>query len=587
MTTPHFGATPLARGRARFALWAPDCASVSLEIEGRPPLPMQAGPDGRFVAETRCAAGARYRYRVRPDLAVPDPAARAQDGDVHGPSLLVDPAAYGWQHPGWRGRPWHEAVVYELHAGAMGGFAGVEQALPELARLGVTAVELMPVAEFPGRHNWGYDGVLPYAPDRAYGTPEALKRLVDAAHALGLMVLLDVVYNHFGPDGNYLAAYASPFFRTDTPTPWGPAIDFRRPEVRRFFIDNALLWLLEYRFDGLRLDAVHAIRDRDFLIELASSVRASVEPGRHVHLVLENDDNDAGLLRAAPDRPGFDAQWSDDAHHALHVLLTGERSGYYADYAAAAPALARILSEGFAYQGEPSPYRDGTPRGTPSAHLPPTAFVAFLQNHDQIGNRAHGERLTRLADPGALRAASLLLLLAPQIPLLFMGDEWGETRPFLFFTDHHDELAEAVRQGRRREFQHFAAFADPAARARIPDPNDPGTFLASVPTPPAERTAAQAECRAFHAGLLALRAAEIVPRLPGCRSMGAEALGTMGVRAAWRLSDGAILTIAANFGAPPLACPAGPGAVLAATPGADTSAGSLPGRGAVAWLARP
>ena len=578
VTTPQFGANAVASDRTRFVIWAPDCDQVTLEIDGMKPIPMQAR-DGCFVAEAPCGAGARYMYRVRTDLAVPDPAARAQAADVHGPSLVVDPRGYDWQQAGWHGRPWHEAVIYELHVGAAGGFAGAARLLPDLAALGITAVELMPINDFPGRHNWGYDGVLPYAPDTAYGTPDDLKALIDTAHGLGLMVLLDVVYNHFGPDGNYLHAYASPFFRTDTPTPWGDAIDFRRKEVRAFFIDNARLWLMEYRFDGLRFDAVHAIRDRDFLLELAQAIREVIEPGRHAHLVLENDDNDAGLLR-----DGFDAQWSDDGHHALHVLLTGEQGGYYADYANAAQYLARVLKEGFAYQGEPSPYRKGERRGSPSADLPPTAFVNFLQNHDQIGNRAFGERLTTLADPAALTAATLLLLLAPQIPLLFMGEEWGETKPFLFFTDHNEDLAVLVREGRRREFAHFAAFADPKSRERIPDPNDPETFRRSVPTPRAEHSPQQQEVQASYARLLALRATHIVPHLPGTRAVSAEVLGDRGVRAVWQLGNGMELTIAANFGPDALPCRPGKGAILGASFEPPFPADHLPGRNAVAWL---
>ena len=577
-TAPRLGANIVAPDRTRFVLWAPDCNQVALEIAGMQPIAMQAR-DGCFVAEAACGAGARYMFRVRSDLAVPDPAARAQAGDVHDASVVVDPRAYAWRHAAWHGRLWHEAVIYELHVGAVGGFAGVTRLLPDLAALGITAVELMPISDFPGRRNWGYDGVLPYAPDTTYGTPEDLKALIDTAHGLGLMVLLDVVYNHFGPDGNYLHAYASAFFRTDTPTPWGEAIDFRRPEVRCFFIDNALLWLLEYRFDGLRLDAVHAIRDRDFLLELARSVRGAIEPGRHVHLVLENDDNDAGLLR-----DGYDAQWCDDGHHALHVLLTGEHSGYYADYPNAAQALARVLKEGFAYQGEPSPYRKGARRGRPSADLPPTAFVNFLQNHDQIGNRAFGDRLTTLADPAALTAATLLLLLAPQIPLLFMGEEWGETKPFLFFTDHNAELAALVREGRRREFAPFAGFADPKVRERIPDPNDDTTFRRSLPTPVAGHGPAQQAVQAFHARLLALRATHIAPHLPGTHARSAKVLGDRGVRVAWGFGDGTELTIAANFGPDALPCRPGKGAILAASFDPPFPADHIPARSAVAWL---
>ena len=405
----------------------------------------------------------------------PIPASRAQADDVHDPSVVVDPRRYAWRNTDWRGRPWRETVLYELHAGVLGGFRGVARELPRLAALGITAVELMPVNDFPGRRNWGYDGVLPYAPDAAYGTPDELKALVDAAHDHGLMIFLDVVYNHFGPDGNYLSLYAPQFFREDRHTPWGPAIDFRRPEVRGFFTENVLYWLMEYRFDGLRFDAVHAILDQDWVDEMAAAVRATVEPGRHVHLVLEHH-NDASHLGK-----DIDAQWNDDGHNVLHVLLTGEDGGYYLDYAdQPAWKLARCLAEGFIYQGEHSRYT-GEPRGMPSGHLPPTAFVLFLQNHDQIGNRAFGERLTDAGGPAALEAAIALLMLCPQIPLLFMGEESASRTPFLFFTDHRAELADAVREGRRDEFARFPAFADPASRERIPDPNAPETFAASVP----------------------------------------------------------------------------------------------------------
>ena len=306
----------------------------------------------------------------------------------------------------------------KLHAGLLGGFAGVARELPRLAALGVTAVELMPVNEFPGRRNWGYDGVLPFAPESSYGTPDDLKALIDAAHGHGLMIFLDVVYNHFGPDGNYLARYAPAFFRDDVATPWGPAIDFRRREVRRFFTENALYWLLEYRFDGLRFDAVHAIADAG--LARRDGRRGARRVSSRADMSISCSSTTTTLPRTS--RRGFDAQWNDDGHHVLHVLLTGESEGYYEDYAdRPAERLARCLEEGFIYQGEPSAYRGGKPRGTPSADLPPTAFVLFLQNHDQIGNRAFGERLTQLAHPQALEAAIALLLLCPQIPLAVHG----------------------------------------------------------------------------------------------------------------------------------------------------------------------
>lgn len=543
-----WGATPVAADRTRFRLWAPDRPEVTLEIDGGHAVAMTRDEDGWFSAEASVGAGARYRFRLDADLAVPDPAARAQAGGVHGWSVVVDPDAYRWTTSDWVGRPWEEAVIEEVHAGVLGGFAGVAERLPALADLGVTAIELMPVNAFGGTRNWGYDGVLPYAPAEAYGSPEELKALVDRAHALGLMVFLDVVYNHFGPDGNYLGAYAGGFFHTDVHTPWGGAVAVDAEPVHRFFVDNARMWLEEYRIDGLRFDAVHAIGNPGFLDAMATELREAVGPDRHVHLVLENEENDAARLGAGR----FDAQWNDDFHNVLHVLLTGESSAYYQDFAEKpAERLARCLAEGFIYQGEGSPNHDGKPRGSKSGHLPPTAFVSFLQNHDQVGNRAMGERLTQLADVDKLRAATALLLLGPQIPLLFMGDSEGSRAPFLFFTDFHDELADAVREGRRKEFAKFEAFADPEARARIPDPNARSTFDQSHPEPGPDA----AEWRALYGELLALRHANIVPRLKGTKSLGAEAIGEAAAVARWRMGDGATLTIALNLGDTPVSFP--------------------------------
>jgi maltooligosyltrehalose trehalohydrolase len=553
MTTLSQGATLIASGRTRFQFWAPDVATVGLEIEGVPAQLMRAEEGGWHRLEADCGAGTRYRYRVSPDLTVPDPASRAQAGDVHGPSIVVDPAAYAWRSTQWRGRPWHEAILYELHPGALGGFRGIAEHLPRLKGLGITAVELMPIADFFGAHNWGYDGVLPFAPDAAYGTPEDLKALIDRAHDLGLMMFQDVVYNHFGPEGNYLHSYASPFFRAGLHTPWGAAIDFKNPVVRRFFIENALYWLDEYRFDGLRLDAVHAIPERDWLLELAETVKKAI-PDRHVHLVLENDDNDAGLLESA-----FTAQWNDDAHHAAHVLISGETGGYYSDYAQnPAAALARCLEQGFAFQGEESAYRDGARRGSPSAHLSPLNFVFFLQNHDQIGNRALGDRLAATADPDALKVAMALLLLAPQIPLLFMGEEQGIRDPFLYFTNFEGDLAEAVKSGRRKEFGKFPEFATEEAQSRIPDPNKPETFARSRPAFDASDDWSSTWLDFFR-GLTALRHAEIIPRLKGARAVSAEALTPRALQARWILGDGSALVLAANFGAEPVQLPPVPG----------------------------
>ncbi|MDN3566866.1 malto-oligosyltrehalose trehalohydrolase [Paeniroseomonas aquatica] len=579
----RWGATLLAPDRTRFRLWAPDCDAVGLEVEGEAPRPMQPEGDGWFGLEAPVGAGARYRFRVSPDLAVPDPASRLQAGDVSDPSVVVDPRAFAWRHADWAGRPWHETVLYEVHVGAMGGFTGVEAALPRLRDLGVTAIELMPIADFPGAHNWGYDGVLPYAPDTAFGTPEELKSLVDAAHGLGLMVFLDVVYNHFGPDGAYLHAYAKRFFNEGVHTPWGAAIDFRQAAVRDYFEENALFWLQEYRIDGLRFDAVHAIAESAWLDTLARRVRGSITD-RHVHLVLENEENAARHLRPVG---GFDAQWNDDGHNVLHPLLTGEREGYYEDFAGqGAEKLATVLAQGFLFQGQQSPHL-GAPRGEPSGHLPPTAFVLFLQNHDQVGNRAFGERLAALADPDALAAATALLLLSPQIPMLFMGEEWGATAPFLFFTDHNDELAPLVRDGRRKEFAKFAAFQDPERRARIPDPNAATTFTASIADPGEAARPPHDAILALHRRLLALRHARIIPHLPGSASLGAHAIGEAAVLARWRLGDGSVLAIACNLGAEAVAATAEGEMIFESLAGAAGAlgTGSLPARCTIALIA--
>jgi maltooligosyltrehalose trehalohydrolase len=554
-TTPWFGARLLGDGRATFRVWAPSVDALWLQTGDDQPLAMQAQERGWFEATATASAGTAYQFVLPDGLHVPDPASRAQQDDVHGPSLVVDPGAFAWRHTEWRNRPWHEAVIYELHPGAFGGFAGIVKHLKRLAALGITAIELMPVADFPGRHNWGYDGVLPYAPDAAYGTPEALKALVDAAHGEGLMVFLDVVYNHFGPDGAYLHAYAKEFFDDGVHTPWGAAIDFKRPEVRAFFIQNALMWVNEYRFDGLRFDAVHAISPASFLPDLAAAIRAGAE--RPVHLVLEHEGNKSSLL-AGPAAGLFDAQWADDWHHCLHVLLTGEQEGYYESFANPAEQLARAMAEGFVFQGQVSPHH-GAKRGEPSAVLPPTAFVICLQNHDQIGNRAMGERLSVLAKPEALAAATALLLLSPTIPLLFMGEEWGTRTPFLFFTDHNEDLAKLVREGRRREFAHFAAFQDEARRAQIPDPNAATTFEASV-LDVAESEGS--EVLELYRRLLALRHAHVVPGIEGCYSAGAWAIGAAAVCGGWHLGNGTRLTIAANFGDAAVDRPDMPGEVI-------------------------
>jgi maltooligosyltrehalose trehalohydrolase len=522
-----FGAQVQEDG-TRFRLWAPSAKRVVLDAHSGDGARLQAElneEDGWFdLVVAGLGAGTRYRYRIDDEIEVPDPASRFNPDGVAGASEVIDPRAFEWADGDWSGRDWHEAVLYELHVGTFtreGTYDAASARLGELADLGITAVELMPLAAFAGHHGWGYDGVLPYAPHAAYGRPDDLKRFVQAAHERGLMVLLDVVYNHFGPEGNYLRRYARPFFSARHQTPWGDGIDFSQPAVRQFFIGNALYWLDEYRFDGLRLDAVHAIEDDSrvhFIDELVEAVRNCPGADRRVHIVLENARNEAHRLSAPRTElrvSGAVAQWNDDFHHCLHTLLTRESDGYYCDYAdRPVEHLGRVLSQGFAYQGERSEF-SGELRGERSADLPPAAFVSFLQNHDQIGNRACGERLAQLAasSPEALDAAFAVLLLSPQIPMLFMGEEYGAPQPFLYFCDYHGELAQAITSGRREEFARFRAFADSEARETIPDPNAVATFE-RCKLDPGDRARAPCARQLQHTrDLLKLRAAKIAPMI--------------------------------------------------------------------------
>ncbi len=572
-----FGPT-IEKDGVRFRLWAPAASRVEValfEEDETRFIPLQAVDQGWFetlVSGTH--AGALYRFRINGETLVPDPASRFQPEDVFGPSQVVDTAAFRWDNHDWKGRPWPETVLYELHVGTFtpeGTYDGVRTRLNYLKELGVTAIELMPLADFPGRRNWGYDGVLPFAPDSVYGSPRELKWLIDEAHGLDMMVFLDVVYNHFGPEGNFLHLYAPDFFTEAQQTPWGAAIDFSVPQVREFFIANALYWLGAYRFDGLRLDAVHAIRDDStphILEELVQRVQLALPEDRHVHLVLENDANQARFLeRNQAARPQFYvAQWNDDIHHACHVLATDERQGYYEDYAdAPLERLGRCLAQGFAFQGETSVHRGGEPRGEPSAHLPPEAFVAFLQNHDQVGNRAFGERLSMLASPEKRRALPAMLLLSPQIPMLFMGEEWGTRHPFPFFCDFQRDLADAVREGRRREFAAFPEFADPAKRERIPDPNDPETFKSAVLKWDEPAKPKYSEWLKLHRQLLTLRRERILPLMPMIKPGKAfwKVTETTVLVVDWPLHDDRVLVLAANLG--PKTLPIQP-ETLAATP---------------------
>jgi maltooligosyltrehalose trehalohydrolase len=569
--TMPFGAEIDDRGRVHFRLWAPAQKAVELRLgERQRGHAMQRSDDGWHTCTIDDAApGTDYTFRVRAGdghLDVPDPASRFQPDDVHGPSRVIDPRRYRWRHPEWRGRPWRDAVIYELHVGTFsesGDYAGVIGKLDYLADLGVTAIELMPLADFPGERNWGYDGVCLFAPDARYGSPEELKQLIDAAHERGLMVFLDVVYNHFGPEGNYLHAYAPQFFTDRHQTPWGAAINYdgeQSATVRDFFINNALYWLQEYRFDGLRFDAVHAIADDSdthILSELAERVYAAVDGEREVHLMLENDENEARFLR--PERQvrpsGYVAQWNDDIHHAMHVLLTGEHGGYYADYSDDPIAhLGRCLTEGFAYQGDPSRYRDGAPRGESTDGLPPTAFIAFMQNHDQVGNRAFGDRIASITEPAALRALTALLMLSPPPPMLFMGQEWGSKTPFLFFCDFGPELSQKVTEGRRREFGRFPEFADPEHQARIPDPSAMKTFADSRLHWSDLTTEDGRAWLELHRQLLAARHRVIAPRLGGMlpNASGWKRLGERALQVNWVLADNARLTLLANLGSDPV-----------------------------------
>jgi maltooligosyltrehalose trehalohydrolase len=470
-------------GGVSFSVWAPRCRSLDLVIDGRPYRAMREESEGLFtIAIENLAPGARYQYRLDGERYRPDPVSRWQPEGVHGPSVVVDPAAFQWTDGGFTGHALADHVYYELHVGtftAAGTFEAVIPHLDGLVDLGITAIELMPIAEFPGSRNWGYDGVHLYAPQSTYGGPRGLRRLVDAAHARGLSVVLDVVYNHLGPEGNYLAEYG-PYFTDRYKTPWGSALNFDGPDgagVRRHFIENARYWVREFHVDGFRLDAIHAIYDASpthILREIGEAAREEGRRlGRSAHVVAESHDNDRDLVRTAAEGGiGLDAVWSDDFHHAVHALLTRESAGYYADFGAPAH-LARAIAEGFAYQGEPSAYF-GRERGTPSADLPGERFVISVQNHDQVGNRVLGDRLGTILPFEAAKLAAALMFVAPALPLVFMGEEYGETAPFQYFTSFIDrELTAAVRHGRAAEFERFAW------NRPIPDPDAPSTFVAS------------------------------------------------------------------------------------------------------------
>ena len=496
-------------GAVSFSVWAPRCRSLDLVIDGVPARAMREDGDGLFTtAVEHLAPGTRYQYRLDGERYRPDPVSRWQPDGVHGPSAVVDPTTFEWTDQAFAGHALADLVFYELHVGTFTTAGTFEALIPHLDRLvdlGITAIELMPIAEFPGSRNWGYDGVHLYAPQSTCGGPRGLRRLVDAAHARGLSVVLDVVYNHLGPEGNYLAEYG-PYFTERYKTPWGSAVNFDGPDaagVRRHYVENARYWVREFHVDGFRLDAIHAIYDASAVHILTEVAEAAREEGRRlgrpIHVVAESHDNDRGLVQPpAEGGIGLDALWSDDFHHALHVLLTRETRGYYADFGAPGQ-LARAIEEGFAFQGEWSEYF-GRERGTPSADLPGERLVICVQNHDQVGNRALADRLSTMLPFEAVKLAAALMFVAPALPLLFMGEEYGETAPFQYFTSFIDRgLTEAVRRGRAAEFSRFA-WARP-----IPDPDAPSTFVASRLNHALASAPRHRELRQYYRDWLALR----------------------------------------------------------------------------------
>lgn len=575
-----FGASVLPDGGGvLFQLWAPGVERIELDLADSGNVPRtgtselaldrdDTGWHRLTVAEAR--AGDRYRFVLPDGLRIPDPASRRNPDDVHEASEVVDPASYDWQDGAWTGRPWTEAVIYELHIGTFtpeGTFVAATSRLQDLVDLGITVIEVMPVADFPGQRGWGYDGVLLFAPDSAYGTPDELKAFVDAAHRLGMSVLMDVVYNHFGPEGNYLHAGTPEFFNPAHQTPWGAAINYdgdQSPDVRDFFVHNALYWVEEFRCDGLRMDAIHAIRDDseiDIVTEICTALQEGPGKTRRIHVVLENDANGSHFLERDPadQKPiTASAQWNDDLHHVAHVIVTGETDGYYADYAKDPVSQFGVaLAEGFVYQGQASDFRKGELRGEPSAQLPLESFVSFLQTHDQVGNRAFGDRISSLADPVLLRAAYACLLLSPHTPMLFMGEEYGASTPFQYFCDFGPELASAVSEGRRSEFGGFAAFSDESKLDEIPDPNEESTFTASKLKWEERTEGVHGELLAHIRELLSLRKAYLVPRLDGQHAGGRHWRDGDALRVEWSIggadgeAGGAKLQLLAHFGKTP------------------------------------
>ncbi len=546
-------------GGVRFRVWAPGHASVDVVIYGPDAervVPMKGDEDGWFTARVDGAgAGTRYRYRLDGGDAFPDPASRAQPDGVHGPSEVVDPGAFRWTDAGWKGVPLEEMVVYELHVGTAteeGTFDALVERLDDLAALGVTALEVMPIASFSGNRGWGYDGVSLYAPAAAYGGPEGFRRFVDAAHARGLAVILDVVYNHLGPEGNYLPLFTSGrFFTGRHHTPWGDAVNYDAEgseAVREFVIGNALHWAVEHHVDGLRLDAAHAIIDdspKHVLAELAERVRAAHPPGRHFVVKAEDERNERRLvLSPAEGGLGLDGVWADDFHHVVRSLAAGDREAYFAEFEGTAEELARVLERGWLYEGQPT-RAGGKPRGTPAEGIGPPSFVLCIQNHDQVGNRAMGDRLNHSVPLPVYRSAVALLLLCPYTPLLWMGQEWAASSPFQYFTDHPEELGRLVTEGRRKEFGRFSAFSDPATRERIPDPQAESTFLASKLRWDERERMPHAGILALHRELLALRRSDPALRERSREGFSVAAVGEGAVALRRSAPDGSALLLVA------------------------------------------
>ena len=549
--------TQMTPDGVRFRLWAPLVPSVELEVDGWS-LPMQKDVRGWYEVEVPGVShGSRYMFYLPDGKKVPDPASRYQPEDVDGPSEVVDPLVFEWTDLGWRGRPWEECVFYELHIGTFtpeGTFRAAADKLEYLAELGITALQIMPLADFAGRWNWGYDGVYMFAPDASYGRPEDLKALINRAHQLGMMVMLDVVYNHFGPKGNYIPLYAP--ILNDKETPWGPGLNVdgeNATVVRDLVLANARFWINEYRFDGLRFDALHAIEDsgpKHLIQDLAEQTRAASD-GRHIHLVAENSHNEARWLTRRDDGTPwlYTAQWNDDLHHCLHALITGESHAYYQPYAERIDLLARALAEGFAWQGEYLA-RENRPHGEPSAFLPPTSFVSFIQNHDHTGNRPAGERIAQLVPREAARMLAALYLLSPQIPMLFMGEEWGAKTPFCFFSDIR-ELGDAIRRSREEELKELRL----AGTGEHIDPMNESAFLGCKLDWNERASPESVEMLDLYKDLLHARSTVLVPLLVGVdgNSGSADIIGPRAFQVCWTLSGGTSLNLAANLGDTPQA----------------------------------